>query len=97
MSEHSDNRCPECDATGGNHYPGCTYEGMQSNYRYSSGSRKGISTFGAIISVIAGLFLQAALYTALGIDAKDVSILVVIILWIVFSTVVAIFLDIVGL
>ena len=39
MSEYNhENRCHECDATGGHHYPGCTYEGTEGNYRYSSGS-----------------------------------------------------------
>lgn len=24
MSEYNDDYCPECDGTGGSHYPGCT-------------------------------------------------------------------------
>ena len=50
MSEYNhENRCHECDATGGHHYPGCTYEVTEGNYRYYSGSGNGISTFGAIL------------------------------------------------
>ena len=53
MSEYNhENRCHECDVTGGHHYPGCTYEGTEGNYRYSSGSGDGMSTFGAILCVI---------------------------------------------
>ena len=56
MSEYNhENRCHECDATGGHHYPGCTYEGTEGNYRYSSGSGNGMSTFGAILCVIGGV------------------------------------------
>ena len=56
-----------------------------------------MSTFGAIISVIAGLVLQAALYTELGIDVDDVPVLVIIILWVVFSAIVAVVVDKIGL
>ena len=29
MSEYnSEHRCPDCDGTGGNHYPGCEYNGL---------------------------------------------------------------------
>lgn len=53
----------------------------------------GMSTFGAIVSVIAGLFLQSALYVMLGIDVDDVPVRIIIILWVVFSTIAAIVVD----
>ncbi len=56
-----------------------------------------MSTFGAIVSVIAGLFMQAALYVALGIDVENVPVLVIIILWAVFSTIAAVVVDKIGL
>lgn len=56
-----------------------------------------MSTFGAIVSVIAGLFLQSALYVTLGIDVDDVPVLVIIILWVVFSAIAAVVVDKIGL
>lgn len=55
----------------------------------SNSSGNGMSTFGAIISVIAGLFIQSALYGALGIEVEDVPIMVIVGLWIFFSSIVA--------
>ena len=54
----------------------------------SNSSGKGMSTFGAIISVIAGLFIQRALYGALDIEVEDVLIMVIVGLWIFFSSIV---------
>ena len=76
-------------------YKDVTGQNDKSSYTPSRGN--GMSTFGAIISVIAGLVLQAALYTGLGIDVDDVPILVIIILWIVFSTITAVVVDKIGL
>ena len=56
-----------------------------------------MSTFGAIISVIAGLVLQAVLYTVLGIEVDDVPVLIIIILWVVFSAIAAVVVDRIGL
>lgn len=56
-----------------------------------------MSTFGANVSVIAGLFLQSALYVTLEIDVDDVPVLVTIILWVVFSSLVAVVIDKIGL
>ena len=64
---------------------------------YTPSKRNGMSTFGAIVSVIAGLVLQAALYVALGIDVDDVPVLVIIILWAVFSAIAAVVVDKIGL
>lgn len=65
------------------------------SYKPSRGN--GMSTFGTVISVVAGLFLQAALYTMLGIDVDDVPVLVIIILWAVFSTLAALVVEKIGL
>ena len=56
-----------------------------------------MSTFGAIVCVIAGLFLQATLYVALGIDVDDVPLFVIIILWAVFSSIAAVVVEKIGL
>ena len=76
-------------------YKDVTGQNDEPSYTPSRGN--GMSTFGAIISVIAGLVLQAALYTWLGIDVADVPVLVIIILWIVFSTIAAVVVDKIGL
>lgn len=76
-------------------YKESTGQSDESSYTPRSGN--GMSTFGAIISVIAGLFLQAALYTMLGIDVDDVPVLVIIILWAVFSTLAALAVEKIGL
>ncbi len=56
-----------------------------------------MSTFGAIVCVIGGLILQAILYTALNIEVDNVPILVILILWVVFSGIVAVVVDKIGL
>ena len=76
-------------------YKDVTGQNNESSYTPSRGN--GMSTFGAIISVIAGLFLQAALYVALGIDVENVPVLVIIILWVVFSTLAVVVVDKIGL
>lgn len=64
---------------------------------YTPSKSNGMSTFGAIVIVIAGLVLQVALYVALGIDVEDVPVLVIIILWAVFSAIAAVVVDKIGL
>ena len=64
---------------------------------YTSNRGNGMSNFGAIISVIAGLILQALLYVALGIDVENVPVLVIVILWIVFSAITAVVVEKIGL
>ena len=71
--------------------------GQKSEPTYTPSRGSGMSTFGAIVSVIAGLFLQSALYVTLGIDVDDVPVLVIIILWGVFSTIAAVVVDKIGL
>ena len=76
-------------------YKDVTGQNDEPSYTPSRGN--GMSTFGAIISVIAGLVLQAVLYTVLGIDVDDVPVLVIIILWVVFSAIAAVAVDKIGL
>ncbi|MCI5620703.1 MAG: hypothetical protein MR355_03955 [Lachnospiraceae bacterium] len=74
--------------------------GDTENYHGSSytPSRKGgMSTLGAILSVVAGLILQCVLYVALGIDVENVPALVIVILWAVFSTLAAVMMEKIGL
>lgn len=67
------------------------------DYKLSGGSNGssgrsaggGISTFGAILCVIAGLVEQSIIYTALGIEVDDVPTIVIVILWIMFSSITA--------
>lgn len=86
---HGDNHCPDCDGTGGNHYPGCDYDGTNGSYHYSRRSGNGLSTFGATVSVFGGLVAEALVFTLFGVDVESVSIVVIVILWIVFSAVIA--------
>lgn len=54
----------------------------------------GMSTFGAVISVIGGLFLFTALFAFLGGDAEDMEampIFLIVVFWIICSGVVAFF------
>lgn len=63
----------------------------------SSGYRRGMSAFGAVISTIGGLVAQAALYTAMDIDVEKVPALVILILWAVFTAIIAVGVDKIGL
>ena len=62
-----------------------------------TGRGNGMSTFGAILSVVAGLVLQASLYVVLGMDVENVPVLVIVILWVVFSALAAVVLSKLGL
>lgn len=76
-------------------YKNVTGQKDESSFIPSRGN--GMSTFEAIVSVIAGLFLQSALYVTMWIDVDDVPVLVIIILWGVFSAIVAVVVDKIGL
>lgn len=71
--------------------------GQDGELSYTPRRGGGMSTFGAIICVIAGLFIQSALYASLGIDVDDVPVLVIIILWFVFSSITAVLVEKIGL
>ena len=71
--------------------------GQNDETSYSPRRGNGMSTFGAILSVIAGLFLQSALYVALEIDVENVPVFVIVILWVIFSTIAAVIVKKIGL
>ena len=91
MSEYgydSNGRCPECDGTGDNHYPGCTYDGVGSGGHHSIGN--GMAAIVAIVCMIIGFVGTAFIYTLLGIDAENVPAIVSFILIMVIAFIVAI-------
>lgn len=91
MSEYNrENRCHECDGTGGHHYPGCTYEGTEGHRSYSSGSGDQISTFCFIMSFIGGVLGVSFIYTIFGVDAEDVPAFLSIILVIIFAAIICV-------
>lgn len=74
------------------------YKESTKNSKPSSYSRGGgISTFGAILSVIAGLVGQVAIYMVLGVEVEDVPVIIMIILWIVISSITGAILDSIGI
>lgn len=89
MSEYNDGHCPECDGTGGNHYPGCTYEGTGSKEGHTPGSGNGMSTFGAIMCVIGGFVGVAGIFTLFDVDVDSVPAIVCLILIIVVTSLIA--------
>ena len=58
------------------------YKQSTSNSNYTPRNSGGISTFGAIVATIGGLFLAAAIVALLG-GGEDTPVLITIILWIV--------------
>ena len=64
---------------------------------YTPGSSNGMSTLGAIVSVVGGFVLQALLYMVLEIDVDDVPGFVILILWVLFSVMIAVIVDKIGL
>ncbi len=58
------------------------YKDSTSNSNYTPHTDGGISTFGAIVATIGGLFLAAAIVALLG-GGEDTPVLITIILWIV--------------
>ena len=58
------------------------YKDSTSNSNYTPRSGRGISTFGAIVATVGGLFLAAAIVALFG-GGEDTPVLITIILWIV--------------
>ncbi len=56
-----------------------------------------LSTFGAVFSVVSGFILAVLLYTLCDIDVKDVPVVITILLWVVFSALMAEFAEKIGL
>ena len=66
--------------------------GNKNNSSYTLGN--GISTFGAILSTIGGLFLGAGIVALFaGDNVEKVPVIITIILWIICSSVLAVFFD----
>ena len=66
--------------------------GNKNNSSYTS--RNGISTFGAILSTIGGLFLGAGIVALFaGDNVEKVPVFITIILWLICSSVLAVFFD----
>lgn len=90
MSEYDSNdhgRCPECDGTDGNHYPGCLYEGTGgSGYRSPRGNN-GMSTGGAVFIAIISFVLTAVVFMVLGVDVSNVPAIVIVIVYIIIVSV----------
>jgi len=63
--------------------------GEENKYSYTPRRSKGISTFGAFVSMIAGFILQAVLYVLLGIDVEKMPDLIIFVVWIVFAGLIA--------
>lgn len=72
------------------------YKDSTSNNNYIPRSGGGISTFGAIVATIGGLFLAAAIVALLG-GGEDTPVLITIILWIVCGAGLSVWFDNVGL
>lgn len=64
-------------------YNDVTGDSSTSNHR--SSGKGSMSIFVAILCILSGLGWQTLLYMLLGIDVENVSVLVMIVLWIVFS------------
>lgn len=70
------------------------YKDSTSNNNYTPCSGGGISTFGAIVATIGGLFLAVAVVALLG--GEDTPVLITIILWIVCGAGLSVWFDNVG-
>lgn len=76
-------------------YKDVTGQHDKSSYTPSRGG--GLSTFGAILSVLAGLVGQVMIHMALNIEVDNVPVIVMVILWIIISSVAAAVLDNLGI
>ena len=57
-----DHRCPDCDGFGGDHYPGCIFDGTDEHGNYSfGGGGGGISPFVVVVCICVGIVLLALL------------------------------------
>lgn len=66
--------------------------GQKKNSSYTPSN--GISTFGAILSTVGGLFLGAGIVALFaGDNAENVPVVITIVLWIICSSVLAVFCD----
>lgn len=68
------------------------YKDCTNNSNYTPRRSNGISTFGAIVATIGGLFLAAFIIALLG-GGEDTPVIITIILWAVCSTVIGVWID----
>lgn len=81
-----------------NIYEDCTEDTEESNKTsYTPSNGGGISNFGVVLSIIAGLVGQVIIYMALGIEVEDVPVIVMIILWVIITTVAGFIAEKIGL
>ena len=69
---------------------------MNNKNRHHAAQDKGISYFGALLSIVMGYVVQNALFTFSEVSMKEVPVLVVIALWFIFTTMFMVALDKVG-
>lgn len=63
-------------------------DGMKKSGRSGGPHRGGgMSTLAAFLCVFGGLVIEALIFTVFGVDVDDVSAIVLILLWILFSTI----------
>ena len=68
-----------------------------SNHASHNAKSTSLSTFGAVFSVVSGFILAVLLYTVCDIDVKDVPVVITILLWVIFSALMAEFAEKIGL
>lgn len=69
---------------------------MNNKNRHHAAQEKGISYFGALLSVIMGYVVQNAMFTFSEVNMKEVPVLVVVALWFIFTTMFMVALDKLG-
>ena len=69
---------------------------MNNKNRHYAAQDKGISYFGALLSIVMGYAVQNALFTFSEVSMKEVPVLVVVALWFVFTTMIMVALDKLG-
>lgn len=69
---------------------------MNNKNRHHEAQGKGISYFGAFLSMVMGYVVQNALFTFSEVSMKEMPVLVVVALWFIFTTMFMVALDKVG-
>lgn len=69
---------------------------MNNKNRHHAAQDKGISYFGAFLSVVMGYVVQNTMFTFSEVKVEEVPVLVVIALWFIFTTMIMVALDKLG-
>ncbi len=69
---------------------------MNNKNRHVAEQEKGISYFGAFLSMVMGYVVQNVLFTFSEVKTDEVPVLVVVALWFIFTTMIMVALDKVG-